>query len=97
MIAQPPIQPVVGPNARVARANVVPQSGSAWFMYLKANATNSIGTNEMRITAGEPTATPATAAMKPRTAASEYAGAVEPVPMTTFDMNDTAFVLRPPR
>ena len=29
MIPQPPIQPVLGPNARVAQVNVVPQSGSA--------------------------------------------------------------------
>ena len=30
-IAQPPIQPVCGPNARVAQVKVVPQSGSAWL------------------------------------------------------------------
>ena len=34
MIAQPPIQPVRGPKARVAHANVVPASGSAWLRYL---------------------------------------------------------------
>jgi hypothetical protein len=34
MIAQPPIHPVFGPNARVAHANVVPASGSAWLRYL---------------------------------------------------------------
>src|ERR1700754_3234105 len=34
MIAQPPIQPVIGPNARVAHANVVPASGSALLRYL---------------------------------------------------------------
>jgi len=28
-IAQPPIQPVLGPNARVAQVKVVPASGSA--------------------------------------------------------------------
>jgi hypothetical protein len=33
-IAQPPIQPVFGPNARVAHANVVPASGSALLRYL---------------------------------------------------------------
>ncbi len=27
-MAQPPIHPVCGPNARVAQVNVVPQSGS---------------------------------------------------------------------
>src|SRR6478672_13726067 len=34
MIAQPPIQPVMGPNARVAHENVVPASGSALLRYL---------------------------------------------------------------
>ncbi len=33
-IAQPPAQPVFGPNARVAQVNVVPQSGSALFISL---------------------------------------------------------------
>ena len=33
-IAQPLIQPSYGPNARVAHANVVPQSGSARLRYL---------------------------------------------------------------
>ncbi len=33
-IAQPPIQPVFGPKARVAQVNVVPQSGSALFSSL---------------------------------------------------------------
>ena len=33
-IAQPLIQPIYGPSARVAQANVVPQSGSARFRYL---------------------------------------------------------------
>src|ERR1700755_2837785 len=42
MIAQPPIQPVSGPKARVAQAKVVPASGSALFMYLEASATRSI-------------------------------------------------------
>ena len=31
MIPHPPSQPVIGPNARVAQVNVVPQSGSARF------------------------------------------------------------------
>ena len=31
MMAQPPNQPIVGPIARVAHENVVPQSGSARF------------------------------------------------------------------
>src|SRR5580692_6859368 len=34
MIAQPPAQPDLGPNARVAQVNVVPQSGSALFSSL---------------------------------------------------------------
>ena len=33
MIAQPPSQPVSGPNARVTHENVVPQSGSARFRH----------------------------------------------------------------
>ena len=33
-IAQPPAQPVLGPNALVAHVNVVPQSGSALFISL---------------------------------------------------------------
>jgi len=34
MIAQPPAQPELGPNARVAQVKVVPQSGSALFSLL---------------------------------------------------------------
>jgi hypothetical protein len=34
MIPQPPAHPVLGPNARVAQVNVVPQSGSALFSSL---------------------------------------------------------------
>ncbi len=34
MMAQPPAQPVFGPNAREAQVNVVPQSGSALFSSL---------------------------------------------------------------
>ena len=33
-MAQPPAQPSLGPNARVAQVNVVPQSGSALFSSL---------------------------------------------------------------
>jgi hypothetical protein len=33
-MAQPPAQPVLGPNARVPHVNVVPQSGSALFISL---------------------------------------------------------------
>ena len=35
MIAQPPIQPICGPNARVVHVNVVPQSGSARLRYCR--------------------------------------------------------------
>ena len=52
MIAHPPSQPVVGPNARVAHENVVPASGSALLRYLYASATSSIGTNETSARAG---------------------------------------------
>ncbi len=34
MMPQPPSQPVLGPKARVAQVNVVPQSGSALFSSL---------------------------------------------------------------
>jgi hypothetical protein len=34
MMAQPPAHPVLGPNAREAQVNVVPQSGSALFSSL---------------------------------------------------------------
>ena len=34
MMPQPPAQPVLGPNARVAQVKVVPQSGSALFISL---------------------------------------------------------------
>ncbi len=33
-IPHPPMNPVFGPNARVAQVNVVPQSGSALFSSL---------------------------------------------------------------
>src|SRR3954465_5321949 len=82
--AQPLIHPTHGPKARVVQANVVPQSGSARFRYLKPSATSSIGTNDTSTTAGACTPTPPVATMKPSVAASEYAGAVEATPMTTL-------------
>ena len=43
---------MTGPNARVPHENVVPQSGSAWFRYLKASAIRSIGMKAITITIG---------------------------------------------
>ncbi len=58
-MAQPPAQPVFGPNALVAHVNVVPQSGSALFSSLYPIEVSSIGTNASTVTAGalSPTAT----------------------------------------
>ena len=69
MIAQPPIQPVTGPKARVAHENVVPASGSALLRYLYPSATSSIGTNDTSSTAGACTPTPPIATINPSTAA----------------------------
>src|SRR5262249_36972527 len=57
MIPQPPAQPVLGLNARVAQVNVVPQSGSALFSSLYPIEQNSIGTNARTATAGDCSAT----------------------------------------
>src|ERR1700694_1803804 len=94
-IAQPFIQPVIGPTARVVQANVVPASGSARLKYLYADATSSIGMNATSSTAGACTPTPLTATMNPRVAAIEYAGAVEATPMTMFEMYPIAPFFRP--
>src|SRR6266704_7021482 len=51
-IAQPPAQPVLGPNARVAQVNVVPQSGSALFSSLYPIEVSSIGMKASTDTAG---------------------------------------------
>ena len=64
---QPPIQPVFGPNARVAQVKVVPQSGSALFNSWYPIAVNSIGTNARMTTIGD--CTPTNATMKPSVAA----------------------------
>src|SRR4029077_18041384 len=56
-IAQPPAQPVFGPNARVAQVNVVPQSGSALFRSLYPILVRSIGTKASTATAGDWSAT----------------------------------------
>ncbi len=67
MMAQPPAQPVLGPNARVAQVNVVPQSGSALFSSLYPIEVSSMGTKASTATMGDPRPTAAT--MKPRVAA----------------------------
>src|ERR1700745_3812008 len=58
--AQPPAQPVFGPNARAAQINVVPQSGSALFSSLKPIEHSSIGTNASTATSGDFSPTAAT-------------------------------------
>ena len=68
-IAQPPIQPVHGPSARVTQENVVPQSGSTRLSAANAPAMSSIGRNETSSTPGA--CTPTSATIGPRTAASE--------------------------
>ncbi|MGD0715211.1 MAG: hypothetical protein ABSB24_13660 [Gaiellaceae bacterium] len=47
----------------------MPQSGSAWFRYLKASAISSIGTNASTITTGAWKEMPAIAVTKPSVAA----------------------------
>ncbi len=73
MMPQPPIQPVIAPNARVAQRNVVPQSGSASFSSLYACAMKYIGMKARMTMAGAFTpariAPPPVATMKPRLAA----------------------------
>src|SRR3974390_1486798 len=59
-IAQPPAQPVFGPNARAPQVNVVPQSGSDLFSSLKPTEHNSIGTNASTATSGDLNPTAAT-------------------------------------
>src|SRR5579875_491897 len=92
-IAQPPAQPVLGPNARAAQMNVVPQSGSALFSSLKPIEHSSIGTNASRATSGD--FSPTAATTKKRVAARLYAGAVEATPMATLDARPRAPGLRP--
>src|ERR1700733_2142352 len=92
-IAQPPAQPVRGPNARAAQVNVVPQSGSALFSSLYPIDVSSIGMKASSATTGAPR--PTTATMNPSVAARLYAGAVEATPMTTLDTRPSAPVLRP--
>ena len=50
--AQPAIQPVLGPIARVTHEKVVPQSWSALFSQKKAAAMKNIGTKATRSDAG---------------------------------------------
>jgi len=52
-VAQPPAQPIDGPNARVPQMNVVPQSGMTELSSRYAMAVSSIGTNAMRNMAGD--------------------------------------------
>ena len=59
-VAQPPAQPIDGPNARVPQMNVVPQSGSALFSSLKPIEHSSIGTNASTATSGDFSPTAAT-------------------------------------
>src|SRR5438128_3860833 len=54
-----------------------------------------MGTKEMSSTAGACVPVPFTATMKPNVAASEYAGAVEATPITTFERKPIAFFFRP--
>src|SRR5579875_1353625 len=59
-MAQPPAQPVRGPNARDAQVNVVPQSGSALFSSLYPIEVSSIGMNASSAMTGAPSPTAAT-------------------------------------
>ena len=59
-VAQPPAQPIAGPNARVPQMNVVPQSGSALFSSLKPIEHSSIGTNASTAISGDFSPTAAT-------------------------------------
>ena len=66
---QPPTQPQPAPIARLIHENVVPQSGSASFMCLYAQAMQIIGMNETMITAGMWVPIPAITTMNPIVAA----------------------------
>src|SRR5664279_1187115 len=94
MIPQPPIQPTIGPNARVAQVKVVPQSGSASLRSLYATAMKYIGTNASSMIAGAFNPAPAETT-RPRLAAREYAGAVDAIPTTTLLSRPNAPGLRP--
>src|ERR1700734_4207836 len=72
---QPPAQPVLGPNARAAQMNVVPQSGSALFSSLKPIEHSSIGTNASTATSGA--FSPTAATPKNSVGARLQAGAVD--------------------
>ena len=66
-IAQPPAQPVRGPNALAAQVNVVPQSGSALFSSLYPIDVSSIGMKASSATTGAPR--PTTTTINPSVAA----------------------------
>ena len=53
MMPQPPIHPILGPNALVPHVNVVPQSGMALLSCWYPMAMNIIGTNASSITIGD--------------------------------------------
>src|SRR5579862_8884921 len=92
-IAQPPAQPVFGPNARAPHVKVVPQSGSALFISLYPMEVRKIGMNARTATIGAPR--PTTATINPSVAARLYAGAVEATPMTVAETRPRAPVLSP--
>src|SRR6266481_8130845 len=52
-VAQPPAQPIAGPNALVDQMNVAPQSGSALLSSLKPSEHRSIGKNASPATRGD--------------------------------------------
>src|SRR5215467_1466318 len=92
-MAHPPAQPVLGPNARVAHVNVVPQSGSALFSSLYPIEVSSIGTKARTDTAGACSATAPTT--NTRVAAMLYAGATDAVAMTVVEISPRAPDFRP--
>src|SRR5215472_15034970 len=92
-IAQPPHQPVLGPNALVAHVNVVPQSGSALFISEYPIEVSSIGMNARIATIGDwsPTARTTNTSV----AAMLYAGATDAVAITVLEIRPSAPDLSP--
>ena len=66
---QPPRKPQPAPKVRVIQENVVPQSGSAAFMFRYASAMKNMGMKETMMIAGMWLPTPPIATMKPIVAA----------------------------
>src|ERR1700686_4963569 len=83
MIPQPPIQPVLGPNARAPHVNVVPQSGSLEFSSLYAKAMKSMGMKAITVTIGA--CRPIATTTNPSVAARLYAGAVDATATTVVE------------